>query len=207
MKAKIIKNEPPCVLPEPPSALNRSSYFNCKVSNNSPANKLHALLPPAIVESSLLDEPYRDAPFGKVGMDQSFERSVPSSDKVGRSLAAEPSSNRHHHQVCDLSSNLPIMNDKIHNYSPELEVPSLSRSTSSSTLQDVQDPHALHFESHSSNFEHKESPKIEPNLEAFEDHVLTEACNLRDDFSCSSYSSSASCASKSAEFLSCCRIE
>ena len=127
-------NEPPCALSEPPSALNRSSYFNCKVSSNSLSNKLHALLPSAIAESSLPDESYRGAPFDEVDIDQSVERSIASSDDVGRSLAAEPNSDRHHHQACDLSSNLPIMNDKIHNHSPELEIPSLSRNTSSSTL-------------------------------------------------------------------------
>ena len=74
---------------------------------------------------------------------------------MGRSLAAEPSSNRHHHQAYDLSSNLPIMNDKIHNYSPELEVPSSSKAISCAQLQDLQDPRALHFESHSFTFEHE----------------------------------------------------
>ena len=51
------------------------------------------------------------------------------------------------------------------------------------------------------------SSKIELDLEAFEDHVLTEAYNLRDDFSCSSYSSSVLCASESTEFLSYSRIK
>ena len=72
-------------------------YFDCEVSNISLANKLHALLPPTIEESLLLDEPHRDTLFNEVDIDQSFERSIASSDDMRRSLAVEPNSNRHHH--------------------------------------------------------------------------------------------------------------
>ena len=126
-----------------------------------------------------------------------------SSNHVGRSLAAEPSSNRHHHQAYDLSYSPPVMNDKIHNYSPELEISSPSRATSSSQLQDLQDPDALHFESHSTDFEHEQSPKIKLDLEVFENHLLAETSNLRDDFSCTSYSSNSSSVLEPTKFPSC----
>ena len=91
--------------------------------------------------------------------------SIASSDDVGRSLAVEPNSNRHHHQAYDISPNLPIVNDNIHNYSPESEVPSSSKAISCAQLQDLQDPHALHFEFHSFSFEHEQLPNIELDLE------------------------------------------
>ena len=102
--------------------------------------------------------------------DRSFERSIVSSDAVGRSLG-------HHHQAYDHSPDLPNRNDKF----------------SSQDLQDLC----------SSNFQHKESHevKFELDLEAFESHLLNETSKIRDDFSCSSYSS------ESTEFSSCLRIE
>lgn len=186
-----------------PSTRNKRSDFDCKASDKGPSNELHSFLPTSNGTPSLLDGENRDIPFDEVDIDRSFERSLASSDIVGRSSAATPNSNTHYHQAYDLSSNLSTANNKIRHYSPKLEIPSSARATSSSVLQDLQDPHPIRFESHSSDFEHEESPKIKLNLEAFENHVLTEISNLRDDFSCSSYSSSASCTSESAEFPSC----
>ena len=50
-------------------------------------------------KTSLSDEEDPGVPFNKAGADRSFERSVVSSDGVGRSLG-------HHLQICDLSSDL-----------------------------------------------------------------------------------------------------
>ena len=166
-------------------------------------SKLLSFLHTASGKPSLIDEEDRDIPFDELDTDESFERSAASSNVVGRSSAATPNSNAHHRQACNLSSNLSAMNDKVCNHSPELEIPSLSRATSSSALQDLQDPPPFCFKSHSSDFEHEGSPKIELDLEAFEDCVLTKTFNLRDDFRCSSYSSSALRASESTEFPSC----
>ena len=72
-----------------------------------------------------------------IDFDECFERSADSSNIAERSSAATPNSNMHHHQACDLSSNLSTANNKTHNCSPELEIPSSARATSSSPLQDL----------------------------------------------------------------------
>ena len=71
----------------------------------------------------------------------------------------------HHHQVYDHSPDLPNKNDKF-------------------LSQDPQDLCSSNFE-----YEDKHEVKFELDLEAFESHLLNETSKIRDDFSCSSYSS------------------
>ena len=119
-------------------------------------------------EPSLQDEEDSNTPFDEVDIDRAFERSIVSSDDVGRSFAVEPNSNRHHHQAYDHSSNLLTSNDKIHTCAPESEVPSSSARIREAQLQDLQDLNQSHFESHSSTFECEELPNFKLDLEAFE---------------------------------------
>ena len=52
-----------------PSAHNRRSDFDCKVSDKGPANELHSFLPTTSGEPLLLDEEDRDIPFDKGDID------------------------------------------------------------------------------------------------------------------------------------------
>ena len=110
---------------------------------------------------------YSNPPFAptaklneEADIDRSFERSIVSSNVVGRSLGQ-------HHQAYDHSQDLQVKFELDDNKF-------LS-----------QDPQV----------------KFELDLEAFESHLLNETSKIRDDFSCSSYSSECT------ELSSCLRIE
>ena len=145
----------------------KCSDIDYAVKDNSSAKEINSFSP-ATNREPLFENGCEKSTYDyATSIDRSFERSIVSSDVVGRSLG-------HHHQAYDHSPDLPDKNDKFSSQNP----------------QDLC----------SFNFEY-EDIKFEFDLEAFESHLLNETSKIRDDFSCSSYSSrdDFSCSSYSSE--------